>query len=244
VSSSAVVFKRLSNGIRRIAARLPPAEEAVWPGVRNDLFVAHESVYHFATRFAVGRRVLDAACGTGYGSHILASAGATDVLGLDLNPRRIRYAARSFRAPNLRYCVGDCNVLRLPRPGVDFIVSSNTLEHLAHPTRFLSAAAEALAIGGHLLAVVPPVLSEHDVAVHATNSYHESALSLRAWADLFAASGWSHRFFSHRCRTLLDLSSPAASRVTAIDFEFVEQSVESAYSEPPLSAVYLLSRDV
>jgi hypothetical protein len=32
--------------------------------------------------------------------------------------------------------------------------------------------------------------------------------------------------------------------VTAIDFEFVEQSVESAYSEPPLSAVYLLSRDV
>ena len=242
IPGSITDLRRLYNGMRRIAAGLPPAEEAVWPGVRNDLFVAHESVYRFATQFAVDRRVLDAACGTGYGSHILASAGATDVLGIDLNSRRVRYAVRTFRAPNLRYRVGDCHELRLPPRSVELIVSSNTLEHLAQPALFLSGAARALTIGGQLLVVVPPVLSECDVAVHSANRYHESALSVRAWTELFVASGWSYRFFSHSCRAPLDFSSPAASGVSAADFAFVEQSADGAYSQPPLSAAFLLSR--
>src|SRR3954468_15894608 len=96
LKSSATVFRRAANGVRRIAAGLPPSEEAVWPGVRNDLFVAHESVYQFASSLAVGLRVLDAACGTGYGSALLASSGAKSVIGIDAHPRRIRYASAHF----------------------------------------------------------------------------------------------------------------------------------------------------
>ena len=239
---AATVLRRLSNGVRRIAAGLPPAEEAVWPGVRNDLFVAHQSVYHFATRFCAGRRVLDAACGTGYGSYILAAAGATDVLGLDLDARRVRYASGRFRATNLRFHVADCQDLRLPPRSVDLIVSSNTLEHLSYPSRFLGSAADLLSVDGQFLVVVPPVLSEHDVRVHAANGYHASPLSVRAWAELFVSSGWSYRFFCHRCSVPLDFSSPARSSAIPADFEFVEQAVDAAYSQAPLSAVYLLWR--
>ena len=55
------------------------------PGVRNDLFVAHQSIYTFAIPYATGAVVLDAGCGTGYGSRLLADAGAGRVLGLDVD---------------------------------------------------------------------------------------------------------------------------------------------------------------
>ena len=230
--------------MRRIAARLPPAQEAVWPGVRNDLFVAHESVYRFASGFTAGGRVLDAACGTGYGSYILATSGAAEVLGIDINARRIAYAARHFKRPNLSYLVADCRALELPPRSFDFIVSSNTLEHLDDPARFLASAADLLVDGGQLLVVVPPVLSEADLVVHAANRHHTSPLSVRGWAELFASCGWVFRFFGHRCTAALDLTSPLASVATASDFVFVEEPLDAAYSQAPLSATYLLRRAV
>lgn len=242
MAGSAIALRRIVNGMRRMAAGLPRAEEAVWPGVRNDLFVAHESVYHFAAPFAAGRRVLDAACGTGYGSHILACAGAAQVLGVDLNARRVAYASRHFRRSNLGYSVRDCQALELPSRSFDFIVSSNTLEHLADPGRFLACAADLLTDGGHLLVTVPPVLSEADIAVHAGNRYHTSPLSVRGWAELFERSGWSYRFFSHRCSVALDLASPTTSAAKASDFVFIEESLDGAYAQAPLSATYLLRR--
>lgn len=236
------MLRRLVNGVRRIAARLPPAEEAVWPGVRNDLFVAHESVYRFASGFAAGCRVLDAACGTGYGSHILATSGAAEVVGIDINARRVAYAARHFRRPNLSYLVADCSALEMPPGSFDFIVSSNTLEHLDDPARFLDSAADLLVDGGQLLVVVPPVLSEADLAAHAVNPHHLSPLSVRGWADLFASHGWAVRFFGHRCKAALDFTSPVASVATAGDFVFAEEPLSAAYSQAPISAAYLLRR--
>src|SRR6266566_3430102 len=75
---------RALNGIRKVAAGLRPFSESVWPGVRNDLFVAHESIYRFFANDVRNRDVLDAGCGTGYGSHILARSGAKSVVGVDL----------------------------------------------------------------------------------------------------------------------------------------------------------------
>ena len=233
---------RIWNGVRRISARLPPAQEAVWPGVRNDLFLAHQSVYEFAAQFAPGRRVLDAACGTGYGSHLLARAGAESVLGVDLDARRIEYATRKFRHPALTFATRDMATLRLPPNSVDLVVSSNTLEHLAQPSDFLIAASECLAGDGCLLVTVPPVLSEADLLDHAANPFHPSPLSVRSWAELFQAQGWSVEFFAHFCSEALDLHSPFRSTVSLSSFAFVECSLEQVYTRPPLSITYRLRR--
>lgn len=236
-------LRRLTNGARRVAARLPPSEEAVWPGVRNDLFVAHESVYAFAARFVqVGSRVLDCACGTGYGSHALARAGAGSVLGIDRDRRRVAYARRCFRHPGLDFAVVDCNALDLPPADFDLVVSSNTLEHLPSPLPFLGSAAQILAPGGRLLVTVPPVLSEADLRQHASNRFHVSPLSVRAWAELFKELGWTYRFFVHRCRRTIDLSSPHPTCLQPEDFEFVDTAVDEAYRTPPLSVTFLLER--
>ena len=116
---------RLFNGIRKVAAGLRPFSESVWPGVRNDLFVAHESIYAFSAQFAVGEAVLDAGCGTGYGSHLLAQNGARSVLGIDLDKHSIAFAQRRYTVPNLRFSVAELENLAFPKHSFGFVIASN-----------------------------------------------------------------------------------------------------------------------
>mgnify|MGYP002682774189 CR=1 FL=1 len=51
---------------------LPFTGERFVPGARGEIWVEHWHRYHFASRFAAGKRVVDAACGEGYGSALLA----------------------------------------------------------------------------------------------------------------------------------------------------------------------------
>lgn len=234
--------RRLWNAARKVAAGLPLGGEAVWPGLRNDLFVAHESIYAFASSWAGDLRVLDAACGTGYGSYLLARAGARKVVGVDRNPARIRFAARRFRSPGLSFQVGDCEGLDFPPDSFDLVVSSNTLEHLPDPSRFLQGVSKTISPGGQLLVAVPPVLSETDQREHGTNPNHVSNLSVRAWRDLLVREGWQCLYFSHRCAKPLDFHSFRVSSIAFEDFAFVEDGIEGAYRLPPITAIFRLRR--
>ena len=61
--------------------------ERVVPGqVNDDLWSEHVARYAFARRFSAGKSVLDAGCGTGYGSAELARS-ARDVAGIDSAPK-------------------------------------------------------------------------------------------------------------------------------------------------------------
>ena len=44
------------------------------PGTRGEIWMEHWHRYHFASRWVEGKRVLDIACGEGYGSALLAQA--------------------------------------------------------------------------------------------------------------------------------------------------------------------------
>lgn len=239
---SALSPRRLWNAARKVAAGLPLGGEAVWPGLNNDLFVAHESIYRFIAPRALHRRTLDAASGTGYGSYILALAGAASVLGIDRNAQRVRFATRRFVQPNLSFKVGDCEDLSLPGGSFDLVVSSNTLEHLSEPARFLRSIARALTPRGELFIAVPPVLSEADLRQHSSNPDHVSNLSVRAWGEHFDREGWASCYFSHRCCKHLDFHSFRNSAVKAEDFAFVEEGVDAAYDTAPITAIYRLWR--
>lgn len=239
---SAISPKRIWNAARKLAAGLPLGGEAVWPGLRNDLFVAHESIYGFVAARASHCRTLDAACGTGYGSYLLAHAGATWVLGIDRNAHRVRFANRRFAHPRLSFQVGDCEGLSFPADSFDLVVSSNTLEHLREPACFLHSIAKALSPRGQLIVAVPPVLSEADLREHVTNPDHVSNLSVRGWGELFEKEGWAVRYVSHRCAKPLDFRSYRRSSVGAEDFAFVEECIDAAYKAAPITAIYQLRR--
>jgi 2-polyprenyl-3-methyl-5-hydroxy-6-metoxy-1,4-benzoquinol methylase len=95
------LFRRARNLVRKLRAGLTPFGENVSPEVPNDLFIAHLSIYAFAAPHARGGRVLDIGSGAGYGSEFLRNAGATEVIGLDLDPRNVRYANRHY--PNIEF---------------------------------------------------------------------------------------------------------------------------------------------
>lgn len=129
--------------------------ERVIPGqVDPDLWNEHVARYEFAARLAAGRRVLDAGCGSGYGSARLADT-AQSVIGLDCSEDAIGYAARTFSAANLSFLRASCERLPLADGSADLVVAFEVIEHLGDWQAFLGEAARVLAPGGWLAISTP-----------------------------------------------------------------------------------------
>jgi len=128
---------------------------------------AHVARYMWARRFVrPGDRVLDAACGMGYGSRVLADGTlAESVLGLDVDPPAVAYASEHYAAaqPRLSFAARDLATLGdLPESSFDVIVSFETVEHLPDPDRFLADCRRLLTPGGRFVCSVPNEwLDEH-----------------------------------------------------------------------------------
>ncbi|HEX5856420.1 MAG TPA: class I SAM-dependent methyltransferase [Thermoanaerobaculia bacterium] len=236
---------RFLNGMRKVTSGLRPFNESVWPGVRNDLFVAHESLYYLAASHAAGARVLDAGCGTGYGAAVFAAAGARSVLAVDLDSLSIRFARRRFPHPAITFRRADCEKLALPSQSLDLVFSSNVLEHLKHPEAFLAKAFDTLAVGGAAVIAVPPITTEGALRENRGIHYHRSNLTLSEWAALLSRFPWSVKFSHHRfvgSGAPLDFTSPFPSRLSISDFSLTEGTVAEAYRSCPLTAVFVARR--
>src|SRR5204862_6114882 len=84
---------------------VPPLEltgERTLPDVpaENYWFRRHLTVYEWIAARVIGSRVLDMACGEGYGSEVL-SRSAAGVTGVDANPEAHEHAKRRYRRQNL-----------------------------------------------------------------------------------------------------------------------------------------------
>jgi 2-polyprenyl-3-methyl-5-hydroxy-6-metoxy-1,4-benzoquinol methylase len=130
---------------------------------------AHVARYNWATQFIrPGDRVLDAACGLGYGSAILADATLADsVVGVDLDENAVRYATDHYARDRrrLNFETRDLSTVSdWSRASFDVIVSFETLEHLTAPAKFLAECQRLLTPGGRLICSVPNECVEDDCA--------------------------------------------------------------------------------
>ena len=96
-------------------------------GTLEEIRADHVNRYRFAVNhIGSGKRVLDAACGCGYGSRMLQDAG-NKVVGVDICPEAILYAGEHYNG--VGYLLSD--IRDKPWVGMfDAIVSFETIEHL------------------------------------------------------------------------------------------------------------------
>src|SRR5688572_18974511 len=103
-----------------------------------ELFAEHLARYRFAAKYVAGGRVLDIACGSGYGTALLREAGGREVVGVDVDPEAIAYARSRYQGVGVTFLAGDA--ASPPVAGrFDLIVSFETIEHLRDPERFCRA---------------------------------------------------------------------------------------------------------
>ena len=104
--------------------------------------------------------VLDIACGSGYGSYLLAlSHPDLTIIGADYDARSIAYATQAYSCDNLSYRQFDMvtwsSVDNQPLGEIDVVVSFDTIEHLLHREIALVNIAENLSAGGYLFFSTP-----------------------------------------------------------------------------------------
>lgn len=99
-----------------------------WARTTTSVRQDHRKRYELATRYASGR-VLDAACGCGYGSKILLE-NAQLVVGVDSSAQAIHWAEEHFQGP----CFIQGKIEDEPWNGkFETVVSLETIEHIAEP---------------------------------------------------------------------------------------------------------------
>jgi SAM-dependent methyltransferase len=141
---------------------VPPLEltgERTLPDVpaENYWFRRHLAVYEWIGARVIGRRVLDMACGEGYGSEVLWRSAAS-VVGVDANPEAHEHARLRYRRQNLRFERG--LVETYGEPGAfDAVVFLQTIEHVQDPVAVLEHFAQLLAPGGVAFVSTPNLLT-------------------------------------------------------------------------------------
>jgi len=138
-----------------LTAALPFTGERFTPETRGAIWYEHWHRYCAALPLAASKRVLDCACGEGYGSWLLAGV-ASSVTGVDIDGAAIAHAASRYGGqPNLTFVQGSCTSLPLADASIDIIVSFETIEHIAEQDGMLAEFARVLDHNGALVVSSP-----------------------------------------------------------------------------------------
>lgn len=150
---------------------LPLTGERTLPDVpeENYWYRRHLAVYEWIAARVGGLRVLDMACGEGYGSDVLAGTAAA-VVGVDANPEAHEHARLRYRRPNLRF---ERDLVEAFAEPCDAVVFLQTIEHVEEPGAILDHFRAMLAPGGvayvstpNLLTLAPPGAERSDNPWH------------------------------------------------------------------------------
>jgi O-antigen biosynthesis protein len=116
--------------------------------------VEHLARYRWAAQAAAGRTVLDAGCGTAYGTALLAEAGAAEVVGVDIAESVLEAMAPQMPA-TVRLEAGDLRRLHYADDSFELILCFEVIEHFEEPLVVLDELVRVLAPGGVLLISSP-----------------------------------------------------------------------------------------
>jgi ubiquinone/menaquinone biosynthesis C-methylase UbiE len=149
--------------------------ERFLPDQAGEMWNEHWHRYHYVRPLVAGKRVLDVACGEGYGSRLLAGAAA-NVTGVDIARDAIAHARVAYASQtNLAFIGASCTALPLEDASFDVVVSFETIEHIAEHDAFLNEITRVLAPNGVLM-ISSPNKAEYTDAQNFHNEFHVKEL--------------------------------------------------------------------
>ncbi|HKV79626.1 MAG TPA: class I SAM-dependent methyltransferase [Candidatus Sulfotelmatobacter sp.] len=149
----------------------PTGERMVPESSDRFTFWEHVHRYAFASRYVNAKRVLDIACGEGYGAAALQKAGAAHVIGVDIAGDVCLHAHEKY---GFDARPGNAEKIPVADSSVDVVVSFETIEHIANPHRFLDECVRVLSPGGRLIISTP---NKGIYGVATPNPYHCSEMT-------------------------------------------------------------------
>lgn len=178
--------------------KLPWTGERYVPGVIGDIELEHLHRYYLARELALGKDVLDIACGEGYGSALLAEV-ARSVVGVDASEEVIRYANERYQRSNVQFKHGACGHIPLPDASIDLIVSFETIEHHDEHHEMMREFVRILRPDG-LVLISSPDKAEYSDKPQFVNSFHVKELYFEEFQELLLNYFGHAQFYGQRVR--------------------------------------------
>ena len=159
----------------------------------SDIYQEHIERYKFAAEFVQGR-VLDIACGSGYGSKMLADR-AEEVWGGDISEEAIKIAKEKYSGENVHFRLMDASELPFDNNYFDLAVSFETIEHLKDSEKFVAEIKRVLKPGGRLILSTPDKRVTKKLGVE--NKFHVKEFGKKELADILK-NDFKLEFFGQR----------------------------------------------
>ena len=222
-----------------MSAPLQFTGERFTPECNGAIWYEHWHRYCAVLPAAAGKRVLDGACGEGYGSMLLAGAAAT-VVGIDIDSAAIGHAtARYAHRANLGFIQGSCAALPLPDASVDLVVSFETIEHLTEQEAMLAEFRRVLVPEGVLI-ISSPNKAIYSEETGYANHFHVRELTREELAAALARSFPQQAWYGQRAlaHSLIWAERAAGGALSAELVALTARGVEPL--EAPAPPVYFI----
>jgi len=139
---------------------LKPTGERMVPQYDSGQLIYFEHIgrYLFASQFVKAKKILDVACGSGYGASILLHKGAKEVVGIDRSRAAIKHAKKYYQESKATFLRADALFLPFDNESFDIVTTFETIEHLSSQEKFLKEIKRILKKDGLLVLSTPNTL--------------------------------------------------------------------------------------
>lgn len=149
----------------------------------NYWFRRHLVVYEWIAQRVASQRVIDMACGEGYGADLLATTAAS-VIGVDANPETHEHARLRYRRANLSFERDLISTFTAP---ADAVVCLQTIEHVEDPDGVLAHFRSLVGAGGSVYISTPNLLTlAGEGAERSDNPWHVHEYRAEEFRELCA----------------------------------------------------------
>ncbi|WP_025738500.1 class I SAM-dependent methyltransferase [Mycobacterium genavense] len=156
--------------------------------IENYWFRRHQVVYQRLATHCVGRDVLEAGCGEGYGADLIAET-ARRVVAVDYDEAAVAHVRARY--PRVEVMRANLAELPLPAASMDVVVNFQVIEHLWDQTQFVTECARVLRPSGLLMMSTPNRITFSPGRDTPINPFHTRELNADELTELLVDAGFA-----------------------------------------------------